>query len=107
MELVREALRRPEMAAVHRFHCELLAAYSILSDEIQPQAALVDATYSAPDQNLEDVIDFAEWRDRNASVNTTGLFVRSLPSGVVLNERERLHLYMRYLGRMAGRRIVA
>lgn len=95
------------MAALHRFHCELLAAYSILPDEAQPWAALVDATYAAPDQNLEDVIDFAEWRDRNASVNTTGLFINSLPAGLALNERERLHLYRHYLGRMAGRRVVA
>ena len=107
MRLVGEALRRPEMAALHRFHCELLAAYSSLPDEAQPGAALVDATYAAPDQNLDDVIDFAEWRDRNASVNTTGLFVNSLPAGLALNERERLHLYMHYLGRMAGRQVVA
>jgi hypothetical protein len=103
IRLVKRVVGQSEMRAAHRFLCELMVCYGDLPQLAQLEAALVDATYSDPEQHIDDVIDFAEWRQRNYSVETTQLFAKSLPPRFELNERDRLHLYVRYLGRMVGR----
>ncbi|MES2497539.1 MAG: hypothetical protein V4618_15610 [Pseudomonadota bacterium] len=90
---------------VYRLHCELFAALAALSDDDNRSAALHDATYA----NLVDgdlkaeqtVIDFASFRDQNFTARATRAIGESLKD-LAVNEREKLHLYVRYLGRRAG-----
>jgi len=45
------------------------------------------------------VIDFADFQQRNFSIRTVARIDGSLPSSMVLQDRDRIHLYLGYLAR--------
>lgn len=94
-------------AKVHRFHRELLAAMASIPAASQSDLALSDANYAntvdASIDEVETVIDFGQWEDRNFSARTAAAIddqIAGLPS---LDPRTRLHLYIRYLSSSASR----
>lgn len=100
--IVADARRRFEdYDEIHRFHCEVAAAFGAVEDECRTDAALQDATYSESDDEV--VIDYAEWRGRNLSAPASDLFAECLGMSGALGSRRRVQLYVRYLGRMVER----
>lgn len=97
----------PSFARAHRFHSELLAAIANLPDRDRDDAAIEDASYAnIVDGDLDEsetVIDFAQWRDRNFSTRATATIEGHLEELPRVDERMRIHLYLRYLGRRASR----
>lgn len=72
------------------------AAVSLSTSEIDKSADL-DATYSDPLITIGNVVDFAEWRDRNYSARVAEYFEHVLPSGKRTSAAEKLHVYVRHL----------
>ncbi len=84
---------------------ELAFALSALSDEDLDGAMQEDATYSDPIVGVGNVIDFAEWQQKNYAANAARHFERLLPSGARATPGEKLHFYVRHLhARMHGGR---
>ena len=88
----------PEERALGTFIVELGYALSALSDEELDRAVSEDATYSDPTVTMDNVIDFADWRDRNYSANAAEKFDRVIAGGYA-TPGEKLHLYVRHLHR--------
>lgn len=80
------------------FILELGYALSALSDEELDRAFSEDATYSDPMVTVDNVIDFADWRERNYSANAADKFDVVIPGGNA-TPGEKLHLYVRHLQR--------
>lgn len=81
-----------------RFIVELGYAVSGLSDAELNRAMVEDATYSDPMVTVDNVIDFAEWRDRNFTANAADKFDIVIQGGNA-TPGEKLHLYVRHLQR--------
>ena len=85
--------------STHSFIRELLLALSSLSDDDLDTAMREDATYSDPQVTEGNVIDFAEWSDRNWTASAAEHFSDILPSGDRTTPGEKLHLYVAHLHR--------
>ena len=88
----------PEERQLGKFIEELGYAVSALSDEELDRAFSEDATYSDPMVTVDNVIDFADWRERNYTANAAEEFDRVVPGGNA-TPGEKLHLYVRHLHR--------
>ncbi|RUW62739.1 hypothetical protein [Mesorhizobium sp. M7A.F.Ca.US.008.03.1.1] len=88
----------PEERQLGSFIAELGYALSALSDVELDRAMSEDATYSDPMITIDNVIDFADWRDRNYSANAADKFDRVIQGGNA-TPGEKLHLYVRHLHR--------
>ena len=88
----------PDEQRLGEFIAELGYALSALSDEELDRAVSEDATYSDPMIMDDNVIDFADWRERNYSANVAEKFDRVVPGGYA-TPGEKLHLYVRHLHR--------
>jgi hypothetical protein len=94
-----EALSQfPEERRLGSFILELSYALSALSDDELDRAFSEDATYSDPMVTIDNVIDFADWRERNYSANAADKFENVIPGGNA-TPGEKLHLYVRHLQR--------
>jgi hypothetical protein len=102
IEIVQEFARAPQICRRCAFLAEVAAAFGSLRGDNQEFAALKDATYDDPDMATGDLIDFAEWQDRNFSTKTANAFGQFVPGRLPLNNRDRLYLYFRYLDRVVG-----
>ncbi|WP_147434048.1 hypothetical protein [Mariprofundus sp. EBB-1] len=102
-QLVREALKRVGYKPLHNFLCEVVAAYAPLKDEEQQLAAFADATFSDSNIKNDEVIDFGEWRDlrHNYSFQATELFDQLAQRPFPFLNRDKIHLYFKYLARVA------
>lgn len=88
----------PEERRLGSFIVELSYALSALSDDELDRAFSEDATYSDPMVTIDNVIDFADWRERNYSANAADKFENVIPGGNA-TPGEKLHLYVRHLQR--------
>ena len=100
LTLVTKALQASERARErHSFYVEVAGAYAALDENAQDGAALQDANFQNPKVQPETVIDFSEW-SQNVSLQAANTFNSFAPRGRHLTERDKLHLYFRYLNRM-------
>jgi hypothetical protein len=76
---------------------ELAFALSALTDRELDQAMTEDATYADPVIAVGNVVDFAEWQNKNWSANAAHHFERLMPGGIRATPGEKLHLYVRHL----------
>ena len=92
----------PADVNVHAFLVELAGALATLPDDQIDIAAGVDATFGVA-ENLNNVIDFAEWVEdkwqANSSWRAAERFREFLPENTNLSPGEKLYLYASYLGR--------
>lgn len=88
----------PDEARLLSFITELGYALAALSDDELDRAVSEDATYSDPMIGIDNVIDFADWRSRNYSLNVAEKFDRMVRGGNA-TPGEKLHLYVRHLHR--------
>lgn len=92
----------PSDVNVHAFLVELAGALATLPDDQIDVAAGVDATFGVA-ENLNNVIDFAEWVEdkwqANSSWRAAERFREFLPENTNLSPGEKLYLYANYLGR--------
>ena len=92
----------PSDVNVHAFLVELAGALATLPDDQIDVAAGADVTFGVA-ENLNNVIDFAEWvEDRwqaNSSWRAAERFREFLPESTNLSPGEKLYLYANYLGR--------
>jgi hypothetical protein len=99
--LARAALARAseldEEWRIFTFVQELAFALSALTDHELDTAMMEDATYADPVVGVGNVIDFAEWQDKNWSASAAGYFERVMPSGVAATPGEKIHMYVRHL----------
>jgi len=92
----------PDEAEVARFLEQLAFVFAEIEPDDQDIAVGVDATYSAPDTNIDRVIDFAEWRGpvhADHSVRAAKRLQSYAPGAVTLSRAEELVLYMRLMKR--------
>lgn len=82
---------------VQQFVQELFYAVSALTDGELDKAVTEDATYSDDLVDYGNVLDFAEWQDKNFSVNAARHFGSAFPTGITCTSGEMLHLYIRHL----------
>jgi hypothetical protein len=99
--LARAALARigemEEERRIFTFVQELAFALSALTDYELDSAMTEDATYADPVVGVGNVIDFAEWQDKNWSAGAAGYFARVMPNGITATPGEKLHMYVRHL----------
>ena len=92
----------PSDVNVHAFLVELAGALATLPDDQIDVAAGVDATFGVA-ENLNNVIDFAEWVEdkwqANSSWRAAERFREFLPENTNLSPGEKIYLYANYLGR--------
>lgn len=88
----------PEERQLGTFIVELAYALSALSDDELDRAVSEDATYSDPMVTVDNVIDFADWREHNYSANAAEKFDRVIRGGNA-TPGEKLHLYVRHIHR--------
>jgi hypothetical protein len=100
-EAITQTLCAPRAARIHRFLVELNAAFGSLHEPIRGTAASKDANYAGPHVEPGMLIDFAEWDLSNRSASAAHAFAHFAPKGLALNRRDKIHLYLRYLGRLA------
>ena len=95
-----EAAIDPDDRNLHDFLVELAAALATLPNDQIESAAAFDVTYRAK-ENLHNVVDFAEWAERetaNLSWRTAERFRAFLPKNARMLPGEKLYLYATYLG---------
>ena len=99
--------RTPEIAIdpddrnLHTFLVELAGALATLPEDQIETAVAIDVTYRA-EENLHNVVDFAEWTNQttgNLSWRTVERFHAFLPEESRILPGEKLYLYAAYLGR--------
>lgn len=99
--LARAALTRlselDEERRIVGFVQELAFALSALTDRELDSAMMEDATYADPVVGVGNVIDFAEWQDRNWSAGAARYFERVMPNGGTATPGEKIHMYVRHL----------
>lgn len=85
------------------FVTELAYALSALRGGELQNALVEDATYADPAVGGNNVVDFAEWTQRNPSANAARYFERLATDagGLPITPGEKLHLYVRHLHRRA------
>lgn len=92
----------PSDVNIHAFLVELAGALATLPDDQIDVAAGVDATFGVA-ENLNNVIDFAEWVEdkwqANSSWRAAERFREFLPENTTLSPGEKIYLYANYLGR--------
>lgn len=82
---------------IARFIQELAYALSALSDEDIDNSVSEDAAYADSNVAFGTVVDFAEWRKINYSVNAARRFENLVPGDSRVTQGELLHLYVRHL----------
>jgi hypothetical protein len=92
----------PRARTRHDFCLEIAGAYAGLSAHAREEAALKDANFRHPDTSYGNLIEFAA-RARNFSAHAAEGFQKFAPIGMELDDRDKLHLYFRYLNRMVER----
>ena len=103
MTLVAKAVSLPDIRDIHGFLCEVATAYSgIQGDEALDDIALQDVNFHNPSQGFNTLIDFSD-PERNLTLQTTASMQRIPPGSALLPERDRLHLYFRYLERFLAK----
>ena len=93
----------PDVEKMYLFFNQLALAYSSLDDHVLDDVLLNDATYSDPSRAQGVLIDFSSW-DRNFSARTAAAFQEFMGEPIAPTKREKIHLYMRYLQRVANRK---
>jgi hypothetical protein len=84
---------------------ELAFALAALSDVDLNKVLVEDATYSDPMIDFGNIVDFAEWQQKNYTASAARYFEWLLPEGSRATPSEQLHLYVRHLhSRMHGQR---
>lgn len=81
---------------------ELAQALAALPPSSLDETALEDATYADVLVGPGNVLDFAEWQDRNYSANAANRLGESAPTAVRLSAAERVNLYVRHLAGRIG-----
>jgi hypothetical protein len=76
---------------------ELAFALSALSDDDLDKATTEEATYADPIVGFGNIVDFAEWQDKNSTAAAAAQLGKFLPGGVRPEPGEKLHLYLRHL----------
>lgn len=94
LEAMRHILGKRSIAS---YAGELLLALSSLSDRQLDDASLEDATYGDQQIGPDNVVDYAEWLNRNSSANAAALLARHVPSQISPSPSETVHLYVRHL----------
>jgi len=94
------ALRAPLLGHSYRFLVELVNAFASLDQNAFDEAPLLDAIYRTPGKPNWAALVFEESSD-NYSAITADKFSELLPAGSYLSPKERIDLYLRYLGRLA------
>lgn len=93
-------LESPRLARVYEFQLELAAAFSDLPEDVQHTSGERDATYADPKVPEGALIDFADWDRRNFTDKAADLLASHAPANLRLGQRDRIHLYFRYLRRV-------
>jgi hypothetical protein len=99
---IEHALGSPRAKRLHSFLIEIAAAYATLDTDTREVAALEDANYSNPRLVGRALVEYGELR-RNFSVRAANAFDQHVPDGTLLQRRDKLYLYFRYLDRMVDR----
>ena len=76
---------------------ELAFGLAALGEREFDLAMSQEATYSDPRVDYGNVVDFAEWQQRNFTANAANRFEHLLASGGRANPAEKIHLYVRHL----------
>jgi len=95
-EMAAGVLRALDIFPERTFLVEVAYAISALSDSEFDRVPSEDVTYSDLSVDYGNVIDFAEWRERNYSANAANRFAQ-ISEGAMPGEL--LHLYVRHLHR--------
>ncbi len=85
-----------------RFLLELVSAFATLQREVMATAALQDAIYRTPGKPHWAALVFEQFED-NFAVQTADAFETLVGEEVTLSPKERLNLYLAYLGRLASK----
>lgn len=99
-EIYRRSLNAPLLGQSYRFLVELINAFVSIDRGVLDEAPLHDALYSTPGKPNWAALVFEKSTD-NVSAITADAFSDLLPSNAYLSPKERVDLYLRYLGRMA------
>jgi hypothetical protein len=90
----------PRLARIYEFQLELAAAFADLPEDVQNTSGERDATYADPKVPEGALIDFADWDRRNFTDQAAELLASHAPANLRLGQRDRIHLYFRYLRRV-------
>jgi hypothetical protein len=88
---------------IRDFLMRLALAIAPVSNELS-SFVTVDVTWTDNRVGRGDVLDFAEWRDANYTLNTVHAFERALPKGMTPTRGEKLQYYVHLLERRAAAR---
>jgi hypothetical protein len=86
---------------VREFLRQLALAVAPSADELGDLITR-DVTWTDNRTGRGDVLDFAEWRDANYTLNATNAFESVLPAGMSPSRGEKLQYYVHLLERRAG-----
>jgi hypothetical protein len=90
-------------ALLLQFLQELAFAFSTLSDTEMERASGEDATYADSLVDFGNVLDFAEWQDRNCSANAAEYLRALTPGGIHPTSGEMIRFYVMHLkSRLTG-----
>ena len=92
-------LTQPDEARVARFVQELGYALSALDAKELDRALIEDATYGNPHISTNNVLDFAEWSNKNPSSEAANFFDEFMTESARITPGEKLHLYVSHLQR--------
>ena len=99
-KILQEVLKFPDELEVVKFIEELAIAFSMLSDDEICLSMSEDATYGDKNIDIDNVIDFDEWKKENFSVNAATEFEKiANEQSVKLLPSEKIHLYIHHLSR--------
>jgi hypothetical protein len=105
-DVILDCLREfPEERVMESFCNEVVYSLSALAPDEFRTLSAEDATYGDPQIDYGNVVDFAEWRDHNYASSAAERLGELLPSGSGTTAGEKIHTYVRHLGRRlyAGR----
>ena len=89
----------PDEQTIASFCSEVAYGLSALLTEQAEQISKADASYGDPLVDYGSVLDFAEWNNRNYAANAATRLGELLPSGTSTTAGEKIHAYVRHLGR--------
>lgn len=98
-EVNRHALEAPMLTRAHKFLVELVNAFVSLDRTALESAVLQDAIYRTPGKKMWAALVFEDKKD-NYAVITAETFSSLLPVNTTLSPKERIDLYLRYLGHL-------
>jgi hypothetical protein len=86
---------------IRDFLIRLALAIAPVSNELASLVTL-DVTWTDNRVGRGDVLDFAEWRDANYTLNAVQTFDRAMPKGMIPTRGEKLQYYVHLLERRAA-----